>query len=74
MRIIHTTDLSKEYKDCYINVSVSLVEAFGMYTVIEAWKISDWHEDNTISVSAPVVDDLDVAKQMYEQYGGIITV
>ena len=38
MKIISTTDLSREGNDCYIYESVSLVEAFGMYTVIVAKK------------------------------------
>ena len=39
MKVISTTDLSGEGNDCYIYKSVSLVEAFSMYTVIEAEKI-----------------------------------
>lgn len=48
MRIISTTDLSREGNDCYINESVTLVEQFGLYAVIICRKVTGWAEEETI--------------------------
>ena len=72
MKVIATTDLSRTGNDCYIYESVSLIEVFGMYTVIEAQKISGWSETETINTGSKLVDDLGTAKRMYKEYGGIL--
>ncbi len=71
MNIISTTDLSREGNDCYIYKSVSLIEAFGMYTVIVADKTSGWCSSKDIYCKS-VTSDLDEAKHMYKQSGGIL--
>lgn len=71
MKVIHTTDLSRAGNDCYIYESVSLVEAFGMYAVIVAEKTTGWLEREEITTGSKVAYDLDDAKQMYKEYGGI---
>ena len=35
MRVIATTDLSREGSACYIQESISLIEQFGLYVVIK---------------------------------------
>lgn len=70
MKIISTTDLSREGNDCYIYESVSLVEMYGMYTVIIAKRISGWCANEEINCMNPI--DLYEAKRMYKQYGGIL--
>lgn len=49
MRIISTTDLSREGNDCYINESVTLVEQFGIYAVILCRKVSGWCDETVVS-------------------------
>lgn len=72
MKVIHTTDLSRAGNDCYIYESVSLVEVFGMYAIIEATKTSGWFENEEITTGSKIVYDLDDAKKMYKEYGGIL--
>ena len=71
MKVISTTDLSREGNDCYIYESVSLVEVFGMYTVIVSKKISGWWDTKEIYCK-DTTSDLDIAKQMYMKAGGIL--
>ena len=73
MKVISTTDLSREGNDCYIHESVSLIEVFGMYAVIVAEKTNGWFEREEVTTGSKVVYDLDDAKQMYKEYGGIFT-
>ena len=72
MKVIHSTDLSRAGNDCYIYESVSLIEAFGMYAIIVADKTRGWFEREEINVSSKVVYDLEEAKKMYKEYGGIL--
>lgn len=72
MKVISTTDLSRAGNDCYIYESVSLVEVFGVYTVIVAEKTTGWFEREEITTGSKFVYDLDDAKQMYKEYGGIL--
>jgi hypothetical protein len=71
MEVIHTTDLSTYGNDCYIHKSVSLVEEFDMYTVVTAVKITGWLCKRDI-YNSKVTCDLDEAKYMYKQAGGIL--
>jgi hypothetical protein len=70
MKIISTTDLSREGNDCYIYESVSLVEAFGMYTVITCQKVVGWREHRDIYCRSNPTTDIDEAKHIYWEYGG----
>ncbi len=74
MKVISTTDLSDSGNDCYIYKSVSLIEAFGMYTVIIAEKTVGWFENKQIYAGSEITCDLDRAKYMYKQAGGILEV
>lgn len=71
MKVISTTDLSREGNDCYIYQSVSLVEAFGMYTVIVAEKVNGCWSTRKIYCK-DTTSDLDMAKHMYKQSGGTL--
>ena len=70
MRIISTTDISREGNDCYIYESVSLVEQFGIYSVINILRVTGWAErEETIVLCA--TRDMDEAKKVYKSRGGI---
>ena len=71
MKILSTTDLSEYGNDCFIHKSVSLIEAFGMYTVITAEKVTGWFDRKQIYTKAEVTCDLDRAIWMYKQSGGV---
>ena len=73
MRIISTTDLSREGNDCYIYESVSLVEQFGVYAVITCQRVTGWAEREGMYVFDSTTD-LDSAKEVYKKYGGILDV
>lgn len=71
MRIISTTDLSREGNDCSINESISLVEQFELYAIIRCLKI----------VGNPNVENVEVlfssrecnkAIEAYDRFGGTI--
>ena len=70
MNIISTTDTSREGNDCYIYRSVSLVEQFGIYSVISIQRITGWAEREDVVVLC-VTRDLDVAKEAYRNYEGV---
>ena len=73
MKIISTTDLSHEGNDCYVYESVSLIEEFGMYTVITCKKIVGWSERKDIYCQSNPTTDIDDAKHRYWEYGGRLT-
>jgi hypothetical protein len=70
MRVISTTDLSREGNDCYIYESVSLVEQFGIYAVIGIQNITGWAKREDVVVRCTTTD-IEVAKQAYKNYEGI---
>ena len=70
MNILHTTDLSRQGNDCYIEESVSLVEVLGMYSVIVATKIIGLWGDEQISATAPTFS-YPKAMRWYKEKGGI---
>lgn len=72
MKIISTTDLSTEGNDCYIYKSVSLIEEFGMYNILTAEKTVGWFDGKQMYLKAETTCDLDRAKFMYKQAGGIL--
>ena len=72
MKIISTTDLSRAGNDCYIYESVSLIEAFGMYTVITADKTVGWFNRQDIYCQSTITSDFEQAKFMYKKAGGIL--
>ena len=72
MNIISTTDLSTDGNDCYIYKSVSLVEAFGMYTIITAEKTVGWFNNTEIYARSKPTCNLDEAKEWYKRSGGIL--
>ena len=70
MKIISTTDLSHGGNDCYIYESVSLIEEFGMYTVITCQKVVGWHDFKDFCFQSEPTTDIDEAKHRYWEYGG----
>jgi hypothetical protein len=73
MKVISTTDLSHGGNDCYIYKSISLIEEFEMYTVVTAEKVVGWQDRQSISCDSKTTCDLQQAKYMYRQAGGILT-
>ena len=73
MKIISTTDLSREGNDCYIYESVSLVEAFGMYAVIICERVTGWSDYEEMEFRGKPTTDIEEAKQRYWEYGGKLT-
>lgn len=75
MRIISTTDLSREGNDCYIHESISLVEQFGGYAVISFCKLNcswgGWADNVEVSVLKYTVNAEEI-KRAYKYYGGIL--
>lgn len=71
MRIISTTDISREGNDCYIHEIISLVEQLGIYAVVNFYKVSGWAEREDVSVMK-YTTDLNEAKKAYQYYGGIL--
>ena len=70
MKVISTTDLSTDGNDCYIYKSISLVEAFGMYTVITAEKTVGWFNNTVIYARSKPTCNFDEAKEWYRRSGG----
>lgn len=69
MRIISTTDISREGNDCYIYESVSLVEQFDIYSVINFLNITGWAKREEVRVLC-TTRDIDEAKKVYRSVGG----
>ena len=72
MRIISTTDLSREGNDCYIHSTISLMEDNELYFVILTERVSCY----PYSTEAFIIDeaklDKDNAVYIYKQNGGVI--
>lgn len=72
MRVISTTDLSREGNDCYIYESISLVEQFGLYSIISILKVVGWSEYEGTSV-IKYTTDYEAAKKAYVDNDGVLT-
>jgi hypothetical protein len=69
MRVISTTDISREGNDCYIYESVTLVEQFGIYSVISIQKVTGWAEREEVCVLCTTASGK-AAKKVYKEHGG----
>ena len=69
MKIIETTNLSREGNDHYIYESVTLIEEFGMYSVITCRKDVGWSGFQRIGASKPTTN-LNLAKRIYNDMKG----
>jgi hypothetical protein len=70
MRVISTTDISREGNDCYIYESVTLAEQFGLYSVINFLSVTGWAEREDVRVLC-ATRDIDEAKKVYKSVGGV---
>jgi hypothetical protein len=70
MRVISTTDISREGNDCYIYESVSLVEQFDLYSVISFYKVYGWSEHEEVCVLKHTTN-FEEAKNAYICHGGV---
>ncbi len=71
MKVISTTDLSRPGNDCYIYESVSLVEQFELYAVIQVWRVIGWSNQEKVSVLYTSLSRSS-ATERYQSYGGKI--
>lgn len=69
MKIISTTDISREGNDCYIYESITLTEQFGIYAVINFVNVTGWAEREEVRVLCTTTDHKE-AKKVYKEYGG----
>lgn len=67
MKIISTTNVSREGNDCYIEESYSLVEQFGLYAVIKFCKVSGWCDCEEVTVLITTTDKTEAGKK-YKEY------
>lgn len=64
MRIIETIDLSKANSYGYIKKSVTLVEEFGMYTIITCTKNIGFNGNKAVHHTQPTMD-FELAQMLY---------
>jgi hypothetical protein len=67
MKIIFTTNVSREGNDCYIEESYSLVEQFGVYAVIKFYKVSGWSSCEEVTVVITTTNKAEACKK-YKEY------
>ena len=70
MKVIHTTDLSREGNDCWIAERVSLIKELGLYNVILTTKVSGYWDIQTMTTLDKPVDNLKEALKAYKIAGG----
>ena len=72
MRIISTTDLSREGNDCYIHSSITLMEDNELYFVILTERVSGYpYFTEAIIIDEAKLDETK-AKYIYTQNGGVL--
>lgn len=71
MRVISTTDLSREGNDCYSQESISLVEQFGIYAIIKYLRVPGWPDKEQVEVIFSC-DKCGEAVEKYDSLGGRI--
>ncbi len=74
MRVIATTDTSRQGEGAYIKETVILAEQYGLYTIISFYEIPDG-ESLPPDKGADIFEmttNFDEAKSWYEYYGGKI--
>ena len=66
MRVVESTDISREGNDCFINESISILEEFGIYVVIVCVKVTGW-ADNEVTYIAETSSDYEKIKAKYKE-------
>lgn len=69
MRIVASTDISREGNDCFINESVSILEEFGIYSVIVCCKVTGW-ADREVMYTAETSSDFEKIITKYRELHG----
>ena len=67
MHVLSTTVTSRPGNDVYIEESYSLVEQFGLYSVIQFYKVRGWSEREEVNVLIATTDKAAAAKE-YKKY------
>jgi hypothetical protein len=67
MNILSTTTTSRYGNDVYIEESYSLVEQFGLYAVIQFYKVSGWSDREDVNVLITTSNKSEAAKK-YKEY------
>lgn len=63
MNVISTTEVSRAGNDCYIEESYSLIEQFGLYALIQIYKVRGWSDREEVNVLAVSSNKDEVAKK-----------
>lgn len=67
MNVISSTIVSRPGNDVYIEESYSLVEQFGLYSIIRFYKVSGWSDREEVSVIFTSSNKAEVGKK-YKEY------
>ena len=51
MRIVERTDISRPGNDCFINESVSIIEEFGIYSILISNRIVGWFDREVMYIT-----------------------
>lgn len=73
MRIVASTDVSRESDGCHINENISLVEQYGLYTIICLWEIPEGQNTQPPDKGADIFEtttNFEEAISWYKYYGG----
>ena len=71
MRIIYTTDTSREGNDCWINETITLVRVCGFYAVFRSDNTTGWWENKSIDTLI-ITEEYEEALSCYHNNGGVI--
>ena len=67
MNVLSSTVVSRTGNDVYIEESYSLVEQFGLYSVIRFYKVSGWSDQAEVSALITTSNKAEAAKK-YKEY------
>lgn len=71
LKIISTTDLSREGTDCYIYETVTLVQELEVYFVVRVKKIVGWAAYESATIDYYPTKDINQAIKDYKAQGGV---
>jgi hypothetical protein len=66
MRIVERTDISRPGNDCFINESVSIIEEFGIYSILISQKVVGWF-DREVMYIADTSSDYEKIEAKYKE-------
>lgn len=69
MRVVKSTDISREGNDCFINESISIIEEFGVYSVIVCLRVTGWAK-REVTYIVETSSDYEKIKAKYRELRG----